>query len=56
MPRPPTVLSDPDLRARAVAQAKQGRRRDYIARIVNLSCETLRIWVAQTQGIRGHRP
>lgn len=37
MLRPPTVLSCPDLCTRAVALAKQGRRRDYIARVLGIA-------------------
>lgn len=37
MPRPPAILSDPDLCARAVALAEQGRRCEYIARVLGVS-------------------
>lgn len=35
MPAHPTIMTDPDLRAQAISLAKQGRRRDYICRVLN---------------------
>lgn len=37
MPRRPTIMSDPGLLAQAISLAKQGHRRDYIARELNQS-------------------
>lgn len=37
MPRPPTILSDPDLCTRAVTLVKQGHRLRHIARVLGVS-------------------